>query len=219
MVSLNQKHWPLLLFFLLLTQYFYAQPSRSAFENISTPCPTAPADHQLADLANKAQQKVTSFFETISELGTNEKSAAIKAIYIQNTTKLFVTNGTVEERSKYQKSGVIRNVAAYLASIKARGENSRIVINYEITDPLLPNKLVCTEEGDQLILKGSITVRQYYCKLKKYAKPSDNFDDEAQCDYWDITDKKINIEMKLMKTVNGYGWVVLINSITVLKVK
>lgn len=183
------------------------------------PCPGAPPEAQLKDLSKKAQDKVTSFFTTVSELGKVEKSAELKSIYIKNQLPLFVPNGTVEERSKYKKTGIIRSVADYLMAIKARGENTRIIVDYEITDPLLPNNLQCVKEGDQILLKGSITVRQYYCKLKQYAKPSDNFDYNAQCDYWDITDKKINIEMKLVKTINGYGWVVLIRSIVVLNVQ
>lgn len=190
-----------------------------ASKHNTSPCPEAPSGHQLADISDRAEQKVISFFETIIELGTNEKLPEMKALYVDNTSKLFTGNGTVEERSKYSKQGIVRPVREYLQAIKARSTNTRIIINYEVTDPLLPHELVCKEVGNQLILQGSMTVRQYYCKLKKYAKPSDNFNDTTQCDYWDITDKKINIEMKLMKTVNGYGWVSLITSIVVLNVQ
>ena len=199
----------------------YGQVLETTESGSKTDCLTAdkPPQEQLGDLTKKAETQIRIFFETIKELGMNEKSPEMKQRYINNTIKTFTNDGIVEERSKLAKEGVTRPVQEYLSRIKARGENNRLLINYEITDPLLPREITCTEVNGQVFLSGKMTIRQYYCRMKYNAKPSDDFDFNTHCDYWDITDKEITVEMKLMKSVYGVNWVTLIKSVVVLFVK
>src|SRR5688572_16023221 len=94
--------------FSLMALVVRTQPSPTSNNANQTPCPKAPADHQLKDLSKKAEDKVRSFFTTISELGTNYKSDQVKDLYVSNTVKLFTSVGTVEERSKFKKVGVVK---------------------------------------------------------------------------------------------------------------
>jgi len=173
---------------------------------------------QYTDLAKQAERQVIVFFENVEQLGKNELKPETKQKAINSVVKIFTPNGTVEEKSKISKSGKTRRAREYLEAIKMRGTKRKTLISYDIVDNITPNELIPYVNADSSITyKGTLIVRQYYCRLKVEDKLTDKLSDN--CEYSDTTDKKIYIEIRVLKNTLGMSFAVLIDKIVVLSVR
>lgn len=175
-------------------------------------------DNVLKDLTVQSTKQVLEFFDRLELLGRGELKEETRRKSINSTTTLFTPNGTVEERSKLSKVGKTRPVKKYLETIKKRGEQRKTLISYNIIDNLTSNELIPVVNNDgSTSYKGSITVRQFYCTLSQENMSSDLL--SQNCKYSDTTDKKIYIEIKLLKdSQRNLSFAVLIDKIVVLSV-
>lgn len=173
----------------------------------------------LRDFSNQAERQVRLFFDNVEQLGASELKPETKQKAINSVVKTFTPKGTVEERSKLSKKGKTRNIRDYLEAIKVRGENTKVLISYDITDKLTPDELTTKVNPDNSITyMGEITIRQFYCRLKEKNELTDNLTEN--CAYSDTTYKKIYIEFRILKDdQRNVSFAVLIDKIVVLSVK
>ncbi len=175
---------------------------------------------ELADLAKQAERQVINFFDNVEQLGLNILKPDTQQKAINSVVKTFTPNGTVEERSKASKIGKTRKVREYLETIRMRGAIRKHLISYDIVDNITPNELIPYINADSSITyKGTLIVRQYYCRLILDDKITDNL--SKNCEYSDTTTKKVHIEIRILKENlrRNMSWAVLIDKIVVLSVR
>ncbi len=144
--------------------------------------------NQLEDFSTQAQNQIINFFLTVEQLGSNQLPQTQIERAIKSVVKTFTFEGTVEERSKGAVSGVTKLVRSYLERISARGQKTPVLISYDIIDLGSWKELKpYSDSNSNVLLKCTMKVRQYYCKLKPKDQLSDKLSEN--CSYSDTTDK------------------------------
>ena len=135
--------------------------------------------------------------------------------------KLFTQNALIEEQNKATKTKKSYPPGTYLNLLKIRSEKAPIIIDFQITDPLDYSDFEKIDLPDNTVLyRANIKIKQYYCVLKPVNERVEvgANNRSLNCQYNDVTEKMITVEIKKQKSSKGDLWIVLLTGVNVVRV-
>jgi hypothetical protein len=176
---------------------------------------------ELKDLTKRALERIKLFQDYSEAIASGRNSVTTRKKAIELGIKLFIKNGSIEERGKGQKNDVNYSPRKYLETLFQRGMNNPTIVDFDLVEELKPENLTVNTNTDGTVTySGSILFKQYYCKLKPVSErvePTAN-NPETNCSYHDTTLKRAYFEIVLVDSAKGKLWITLISRIDVIKV-
>ena len=177
--------------------------------------------NQLKDLTDNASKMLNTLTDYISIIAAAEESYDTRQKGIELCIKLFTQNALIEEQNKATKTKKSYPPGTYLNLLKIRSEKAPIIIDFQITDPLDYSDFEKIDLPDNTVVyRANIKIKQYYCVLKPVNERVEvgANNRSLNCQYNDVTEKMITVEIKKQKSSKADLWIVLLTGINVVRV-